>query len=74
MYPEKERDVERINKLAQAGIYDIFTKNGLNLSILRQYIEEPNTIENLEAFVQPKKKTQTMNENTKSLEEVKTEI
>lgn len=71
MYPEKEKDVERITKLAQVGIFDIFTKNGLNLSILRQYIEEPNTIENLEAFIQPKKKTQTMNENTKTLEEVK---
>lgn len=71
MYPEKIKDVERIKRLAEVGIYDVFTKNGLNLSILRQYIEEPNTIENLEAFIQPKKKTQTMNENTKSLDEVK---
>lgn len=71
MYPEKTRDVERIEKLVSVGIYDVFTKSQLNMTILKEYIYQPNGIENLESFIQPVKQTKTLNDKTKSFEEVK---
>lgn len=71
MYPEKTRDVERIERLVSVGIYDVFTKSQLNMAILKEYIYQPNGVENLESFVQPVKQTKTLNDKTKSFEEVK---